>query len=103
HQVLILTQERVQARLFLLFGETVRPILGAPFLDFSGVEPARGLDTELLARFLGGQVVPAGRIRCPCVAHPNSPVGWSTAVSSTVGSPTISSTGGASPGAYLSM
>src|SRR5262249_4193798 len=63
HQVAVLAQERVPARLRLRLGKLVRADLGAPLLHFGRVEPGLRVDAELRADLLGGQVVPRDRRR----------------------------------------
>ena len=61
HQVAVLAQKCLPARLLLRLRELVRADpLTAP-LDLGGLEPARRVDTELRARFLRGKRVPCNR------------------------------------------
>jgi hypothetical protein len=60
HQVPVLAQERVPARLLRLLGELVRPVLRAALLDLGGVEPRLRVDSELSASVIGREAVPRG-------------------------------------------
>jgi hypothetical protein len=62
HEVAVLAQERVPARLRLGLGELVRPDLRAAAPDLGVVEARRGVDVEARARLVGGERVPRGLV-----------------------------------------
>ena len=59
HQVAVLAQERVPARLLRLLGQLVRPVLRAALLDLAGVEPGlRGRLSSWAQHVLRREAVP---------------------------------------------
>jgi hypothetical protein len=63
HEVAVLAQERVPARLLLGLGELVRPVLREPLLNLGSVEPGGWLDPEMRGDVVSRRAVPgrAGR------------------------------------------
>ena len=62
HQVAVLAQERVPARLLLGLRELVRAVLRAPPLDVVGIETPGGVDLELRADVVGLHPMPRDRV-----------------------------------------